>query len=172
MSGPVGKPGRVLQLNRKSPTPGQRGLPKLPVADARLTAEGVEGDFNVYRHEVKQDDPRMAVLLMPFETIHQLGQEGWPVRPGDLGENITSVGVPYHEFAPGLRFRVGGALLEITKACTPCENLFALPYVGEKRGPAFLRATLGRRGWYARVVEPGVVRTGDPIARVTTGGGE
>ena len=155
--------GRVLQLNRKSQTPGERGLPKVPVDEARVTLAGVEGDFNVYRHEVSHDDPAMAVLVVPFETLQELNREGWPVRPGDLGENITSVGVGYQEFAPGRRFRVGRALLEVTKPCTPCDNLYGLPYVGAARGPEFLRVTLGRRGWYAKVLEEGRVRTDDPI---------
>jgi MOSC domain-containing protein YiiM len=155
--------GRVYQLNRKSETPGERGLPKVRVTEANLTVDGVEGDFNVYRHETKRDDPRMAILIMPFETLQEFNREGWPVRPGDLGENITSVGLAYTDFAPGLRFRIREAVLEVSKPCTPCENLFLLPYVGAKRGPEFLRVTLHRRGWYAKVLRAGHVRNGDPI---------
>ncbi len=158
--------GVVLQLNRKSQTPGERGLPKLPVAEAGVSRAGVEGDYNVYRHDTARDDPAMAVLIMPYEMLEQFRAEGWPVRPGDMGENITSRGIPYDDFAPGRRFRVGPAVLEVTKACTPCDNLFLLPYVGSERGPAFLRAALDRRGWYAKVVVEGRVRTGDPIDRL------
>lgn len=159
--------GRVYQLNRKSQTPGERGLPKVPVGEALVTAAGVEGDFNVYRHEVSRDDPAMAVLIVPLEMLQVFDREGWPVRPGDLGENITSVGVPYEEFVPGARYRVGDTLLEVTKPCTPCDNLYSLPYVGAERGPEFLRITLGRRGWYAKVLREGRVRKDDPIERMT-----
>ncbi len=155
--------GRVRQLNRKPEVPGQRGLPKVPVPEARVTVRGVEGDFNRYRHEEKADEPAMALLLMPIETIEQFGREGWPVRPGDLGENITTEGVPYGDFAPGRRFWIGAVRVEITKPCTPCDNLYQLPYLGRERGPQFVRASLGRRGWYARVLAEGTVRTGDPI---------
>jgi MOSC domain-containing protein YiiM len=158
--------GRVFQLNRKSQVPGERGLPKRPVPKAKVTFAGLDGDYNVYRHDVSRDDPAMAVLIVPKETIDELGREGWPVRPGDLGENVTSTGIPYGEFSPGRRFRVGGTLLEISKPCTPCDNLYLLPYVGPERGPEFLKATLDRRGWYARVLEEGTVTTGDPIAPV------
>ncbi|MGA8303377.1 MAG: MOSC domain-containing protein [Thermoplasmata archaeon] len=125
---------------------------------------GFEGDFNVYRHEVAGDDPGMAVLIVPLETLQELNREGWPVRPGDLGENVTSVGVGYDQFAPGGRFRIGEVLLEVTKACTPCDNLFGLPYIGPERGPEFLRVMLGRRGWYAKVLEEGRIHKDDPIA--------
>ena len=155
--------GRVLQVNRKSQVPGERGLPKIPVPVGHVGVAGLEGDFNVYRHEVSRDDPNMAVLLMPVETLEALRREGWPVRPGDLGENLTTTGIPYEAFAPGRRVRAGGVLLEISKPCTPCENLYLLPYVGPDRGPEFLKVTLGRRGWYARVLRAGDVRPDDPI---------
>jgi MOSC domain-containing protein YiiM len=158
--------GRVYQLNRKPQTPGQRGLPKLPVDTVVVTRDGLEGDFNVYRHETSQDDPAMAVLIMPLETIEEFNREGWPVRPGDIGENITSIGVPYAAYAPGHRFEVGDGVLEVTKPCTPCDNLYLLPYVGAERGPAFLKATLDRRGWYAKVLREGRIRKDDPITRV------
>ncbi len=163
MSESSDRSGRVLQLNRKSQVPGERGLPKVPVAEARITTAGVEGDYNVYRHDIAGDDPNMAVLIVPFETLEEFNREGWPVRPGDLGENVTSVGVPYAGFSAGRRFRIGGVLVEVTKPCTPCDNLFNLPYVGPERGPEFLKVTLDRRGWYAKVLEEGRVRTGDPI---------
>jgi MOSC domain-containing protein YiiM len=158
--------GRVYRLSRKPQTPGQRGLPKMAVAEATLRVQGVEGDFNVYRHEEAHDDPAMAILILPLETLRELDREGWPVRPGDVGENITTVGLPYDAFAPGRRFRVGEVLLEVSKPCTPCDNLFQLPYVGPERGPEFLKVTLGRRGWYARVLHEGVVRTDDPVERL------
>lgn len=155
--------GHVHQLNRKSEIPTERGLPKLPVAEAHVTARGVDGDFNRYRHEEKKDDPGMALLIVPLETIHGYNREGWPVRPGDFGENVTSTGIPYDAFVPGMRFRIGAVRIEITKACDPCDNLYELPYVGRARGPEFLKTALGRRGWYARILEGGTIRTGDPI---------
>ena len=158
--------GRVHQVNRKSQVPGERGLPKWPVPEARVDAAGLEGDYNAYRHDVANDDPAMAILLMPLETLEVLRSEGWPVRPGDLGENVTTEGLPYDAFAPGGRFRVGTVLLEVSKPCDPCDNLYRLPYVGAARGPEFLRTMLHRRGWYARVLEAGVIRPGDTIEAV------
>ncbi len=161
----TGTRGRVYRISRKPQTPGQRGLPKVAVPDALITRQGVEGDYNVYRHDVARDDPAMAILLMPLETLRELDREGWPVRPGDLGENLTTIGLPYEAFDPGRQFTVGPVVLEVSKPCTPCDNLFQLPYVGAARGPEFLRVMLDRRGWYARVLREGRVRTDDPIER-------
>ena len=122
------------------------------------------GDFNVYRHEEIGDDPDSAILIMPVEMIEELNSEGWPVKPGDLGENLTTSGIPYSSFSVGKTFTAGKVRLQISRACDPCDNLFLLPYVQKLRGPAFLKTMLGRRGWYARVVEEGWVKTGDPVA--------
>ncbi len=161
--GGVRTEGSVYGLHVKPETLGERGLPKRPVPAVRLLRSGLDGDFNRWRHEEQHDDESMAVLLIPLETIEELGHEGWPVRPGDLGENVTSRGIPYDEFHPARGFAIGGARVVVTKACTPCTSLYRLPYVGSELGPAFLKATLNRRGWYARVSEEGEVRVGDPI---------
>ncbi|MFZ0890842.1 MAG: MOSC domain-containing protein [Thermoplasmata archaeon] len=154
-------------MNRKPELPEEHGLPKAAVAEARVFKRGLDGDFNRFRHEEKRDDPGMAILIIPVETIEELNHEGWPVRPGDLGENITSQGVAYDDFTPGGKFQIGDVQLEIVKPCTPCTNLYLLPYVGEKRGPEFLRVTLGRRGWYARVLEEGSIHVGDSIRPIS-----
>lgn len=160
--------GRVFELHRKPHVAGEHGLRKPSVGEAFVSRGGLEGDFNLYRHEEKADDPAMALLIVPRETLTDLGREGWPVRPGDLGENITTEGIAYDAFTPGRRFRAGEVVFEVTKACTPCDNLYLLPYVGPQRGPEFLKVMLDRRGWYARVVNEGRVRAGDSV-RATDG---
>ena len=162
----AGPEGRVHALHRKPERPDERGLPKIAVAEAIVTARGMEGDFNRWRHEKLADDPRNALLVVPLETLNDLEREGWPVRPGDLGENVTSVGLGYDTFAPGGRFLIGEAVVEVTKPCEPCRYLFGLPYVGAALGPAFLKTMVGRRGWYAAVLRPGRIRPGDPIRRI------
>ena len=162
--------GTVVQVNLKPEVEGEHGLPKLPVESARLSRGGLTGDYNRFRHEERHDDPEMAILLLSIETIEQLRTEGWPVRPGDLGENLTVRGLAPDEMAPGRRLDVGSAILEVTKPCTPCDNLFLLPYVGRRRGPEFVRTMLDRRGWYARVLQEGNVRPGDAIASVPSHG--
>ena len=158
--------GRVFEIHRKPETSGEHGLPKPRVTEAFLSESGLAGDFNRYRHEQKHDDRDMAILVMPRETLHEIAQEGWPVQPGDIGENLTTEGIAYDQILPGRRFRVGEAELEVSKACTPCDNLYLLPYVGPTRGPEFLKVMLGRRGWYARVVREGRVRSGDSITSI------
>jgi MOSC domain-containing protein YiiM len=155
--------GTVYQINIKGRVHGSRGLPKAPVVSATVNKEGLEGDFNVYRHEKLDDDPDSAVLLIPLETIQQLNTEGWPIKPGDLGENITTLGIPYGNFSPEKTLSLGEVEVQISRACEPCTNLYLLPYVGKEKGPRFLKTMLHRRGWYARVIKQGTIRKGDQI---------
>ena len=159
--------GHVYQINLKPETEGQRGLPKHPVENVFVNRDGLVGDFNRWRHEETHDDPTMAVLLMPLETIEELNKEGWPLGPGDLGENFTTEGIAYGNFAPPKSFKIGGAVITVTKACDPCNNLYAIPKIAKRRD--IVKALYKRRGWYARVDQEGKVSTGDPIIEVNSG---
>ena len=159
--------GLVHQINVKPKVPGQRGLPKTPVDSAFISHKGMQGDYNVYRQEEREGDPDSAILLFPMETIRELNAEGWPIKPGDLGENLTTSGIKYQDFAVGTRLAIRDVRLQVSRACDPCDNLLLLPYVGATKGPAFLKLMLGRRGWYARVLAEGSVTKGDSITEST-----
>jgi MOSC domain-containing protein YiiM len=158
--------GIIWQLNTKSNYPGEHGLPKYSTHAIDVTVQGAAGDCSRYRAEKKNNDPNQALLLMPLEMLLQLNTEGWPVKPGDIGENITTKGIPYDSFAPGRKYRAGTVELEISKPCTPCTTLYALPYVGKDKGPEFLRTLVNRRGWYARVLKEGTIKNGDTIEEI------
>ena len=83
--------------------------------------------------------------------------------PGHIGENITTEGLPYDSFAPGNKYRIGEVIVQISKACPPCRYLHSVPYVGEEKGPEFVRTMSDRRGWYARVLQEGEIGQSDPI---------
>lgn len=156
--------GILLQLNTKPRVPGECGLPKTAVPSLRVTPAGVDGDYNRWRTEKAQGDPAQAVLIVTREVLDGLVHDGWPVQPGDLGENLTIDGIAEAALTPGVRLRAGTMLLEITKACDPCDEVYSLPYIGKERGPAFVRTLVGRRGWFARVLESGAVTTGGAIS--------
>jgi MOSC domain-containing protein YiiM len=154
--------GEVYRINVKAETPGERGIPKRPVDSAWVKHNGIVGDFNRYRHEEKHDDADMAILILALETIQQLNGEGWKVDAGDLGENFTTRGIPYETFAVDKRYRIGEAIVQISKVCDPCSNLYLLPYVGKEKAN-FIKVMYGRRGWYARVEREGKVKRADKI---------
>lgn len=156
--------GSVGRLSVKPQVKGEYGLPKRAVPQLRITSEGAEGDYNHYRTTKLKGDPNQAVLVLTEEVLVALRSEGWPVQAGDLGENVTLAGVPEASLKPGSRLRIGHCELEVSLACDPCSETYSLPYVGTKKGPAFVRTLKGRRGWYARVLSPGTIATGDTVS--------
>jgi MOSC domain-containing protein YiiM len=167
--------GRIVRIHRKPQAAGHRGIPKLAIDRAHVTVEGVEGDYNRHRTEQRRGDPDQAILLLPLEIVRALNDEGWPVAPGDLGENFTTEGVPNEAFAIGQRWRLGhettGAEVTITRVCEPCRNLAVLPYVGTDNASLklFVQTLRDRRGWYARVTRPGMVMHGEPVLHLDGG---
>ncbi len=153
--------GKVLHLHSKPKTPGEFGLRKPAVESAQITSTGLEGDYNDYRTTKKDGHPDMALLVMPAEMLDELKGEGWPVEAGDIGENIVTEGIPYNALQPDVKFKLGSAVIQISYECDPCYKLHSLPYVGKDRGPEFVKTMMGRRGWYARVLEAGEVSVGN-----------
>lgn len=154
---------RLLQLSTKPKTPGEHGLPKRAVPELWITAEGAAGDYNHYRATTLGGDPDQAILVITLEVLDGLRREGWPVGPGDLGENLTLDGVPEALLRPGTLLKLGEVRLEISKRCEPCTELHTLPYVGKRRGKDFVRTMVDRRGWYARVLAGGLVTGATPV---------
>jgi len=91
------------------------------------------------------------VLLLDSETLQEFS-----VAPGALKENITTVGLDIPGLASGTRLRLGEALLEITKLCTPCAFVDSVQ-------PGLREKLQTRRGMLARVLEGGPIRVGDAI---------
>lgn len=158
--------GMVYQINIKSPKADAKSLPKIAVPTAKILRRGIEGDFNNYRHE-KQDDRRdWAISLLPFETIVQLNRENWPVKPGDLGENLTISGLSKNALNPGSILLIGKVIIQLTEAITPCDGLYILDYVGREKGKQFLQTLNGRRGMFAEVIKEGMIRRGDRVDHI------
>lgn len=155
--------GSIARVSIKGRVPGEVGLPKAAVPVLLVSAAGAEGDYNRYRMESLAGDPEQALLLVTEDLLATHQAAGWPVAAGDLGENVTLRGIPESVLGPGVRLESGAVRLEVTKPCVPCRELYTLPYLGSERGPAFLKAATGRRGWYARVLDGGELRPGDPV---------
>jgi len=148
---------KIHQINVKPNRANEHGIPKTSVISAILSKSGIEGDYNNYRTIKKDQNPDMAVLVYPIETIHQLNDEGWPIMPGDMGENFTISGIPHSHFSPNQQYQIGESLIEISFECDPCQNLSVLPYVGKTKINEFIKTLMHRRGWYARVLKEGLI---------------
>ena len=155
---------RILQINIKPHSNNERGLPKRAIDDAYISRLGIEGDHNNFRFTKKENDPDMAVLIITKDIIDDLNNEGWPIKPGDLGENLTIIGLDYRSIKPSQVLDVGSAKIEVSFICDPCTNLKILPYVGDEKINDFIKVMMNRRGWYSRVLETGKVSKNDKVS--------
>lgn len=147
-----------------------------PSADTiRLVAGmGVEGDAHAgatvqHLSRVRRDPTARnlrQVHLLHAELFDELAGSGYTVRPGDLGENVTTRGLDLLALPTGTRLRLGSdAEVELTGLRTPCSQLDAFQ-------TGLMKATLGRAedgtlirktGVMAVVTRGGAIRPGDPI---------
>ena len=157
--------GTIVGLFTKLKTEDGRGIPKVSTGgSARVTTAGMEGDHNFSR--VRRDSPpERALLLWTEDARTALNDAGWPVQPGDIGENVLIDGVPFTELKDGDRWALGELEIELSWPSGPCSVLGHLPYVGG-RLDEFRAASMGRRGMYAKVLTEGELRVGDEVRRL------
>ena len=85
---------------------------------------------------------------------------------GQFGENFTVEGLADDEVCIGDRYRIGGALFEVTQPRVTCYRVGIR--MDEPRMPALL-IEHHRPGFYFRVLEEGDVGAGDEIVKVSDG---
>ena len=85
---------------------------------------------------------------------------------GMFGENLTVDGLPDDEVCIGDRYRIGGALFEVSAPRVTCYRVGIR--MDEPRMPALL-VSHRRPGFYFRVIEEGEIGAGDEIVRVEQG---
>jgi MOSC domain-containing protein YiiM len=110
---------------------------------------GLRGDRHAIAESTRQ------ILLIEDETLDE-----FKLNPGQVKENITTRGIRLMRLERGQKMQVGDeAVLEITKACTPCRRMDEI-----RSG---LQSQLARRrGVLARALRGGVIRVGDTIKPV------
>ncbi len=148
--------GRIFQLNV---SPG--GVPKLAVREARLTEEGLEGDWQ--RQRRFHGGPDRAVCLFALERVLELQAEGHPIFPGSAGENLTLVGLDWPSLKPGARLALGDeAVVEIASYTSPCKTI-AASFIGGDFKRISQKVRPGHSRLYARVLRPGRVSVGQSV---------
>jgi MOSC domain-containing protein YiiM len=140
-----------------------------------LAGQGVEGDAHCgvtvkHRSRVAQDpsQPNLRqVHLIHGELFDELAAQGFEIRPGQMGENITTRGIQLLALPVGALLRVGAtAVLRLTGLRNPCGQLNGLQT--GLMAAVLERTSDGRMirkaGVMSVVVSGGVVSPGDAIA--------
>ena len=136
------------------------GVPKKRVEMAEITAAGVQGDKQNSEWHRK---PTRAVTLLALATIKKMQQEGHPIAVGTTGENLTVDGIANEVLKPGVKVRVGAAVvLEVALYLPPCGTIKQsfkdgdVNRISQDKHPGDARVG-------ARVLVPGQVKIGDPV---------
>ncbi|KUG51923.1 molybdenum cofactor biosysynthesis protein [Serinicoccus chungangensis] len=154
---------------------------KEPAGEIELVeGYGVRGDAHAgatvqHLHRVKKDPtaPNLRqVHLIHAELFDDLAELGHTVRPGDLGENVTTTGLDLLALARGTRLTLGAAEVQVTGLRNPCYQI-------DDFQPGLLKRVLRRHGdgaverltgVMAVVTRGGTVRPGDHIGVAAPGG--
>lgn len=129
----------------------------------RLNIDGDgQGDLNGHGGE------RRAVFVYQLDSYRYwqsyLGRNDFV--NGQFGENFTVDGLADAEVCIGDRYRIGGALFEVSQPRVTCYRLGIRMNEPEM---AALVVKHGRPGFYFRVLEEGKVQAGDEIVQVASG---
>jgi len=167
---------RSVNVGAREPNPhkrsGSTGFRKRPVRSVELRepgpkhgglGSGLVGDFigDVQHH----GGTRQAVYAFAREDLDWwAGELGREFPDGAFGENLTTLGLEVNAALVGERWRVGtgddACVLQVTDPRIPCAT-----FAGVMAEPRWVKrfSAAARPGAYLQIVEPGVVRPGDPI---------
>jgi ferredoxin-NADP reductase/MOSC domain-containing protein YiiM/ferredoxin len=163
---------RLLSVNvglpRNIPWQGRTvhtGIWKTPVQGRRMARRlNIDGDGqgDLAGHGGEQ----RSVFVYQIDSYRywqaQLGRNDFAY--GQFGENFTVDGLPDNQVSIGDRYRIGGALFEVTQPRVTCYRLGIR--MNEPRMAALVVAH-HRPGFYFRVLEEGEVEAGDEIVKVS-----
>jgi ferredoxin-NADP reductase/MOSC domain-containing protein YiiM len=166
--------GRLLSLNVGGPREVawegktiRTAIWKEPVDGPRMVRRiNIDGDDQADR--AAHGGEHRAVYVYQIDSYRywegELGRRDFTY--GQFGENFTVEGLADDEVCIGDRFRIGGAVFEVTQPRVTCFRLGLR--MDEPRMPSLLVAH-HRPGFYFRVLQEGPVQAGDAIVRVLTG---
>lgn len=141
---------------------------------------GVEGDAHMgarvkHRSRVERDplQPNLRqVHLIASELLDEVNAKGYDVAPGNLGENITTVGLDLISLPVGTSLRIGDTVLALTGLRNPCPQIknFGEGLQSEMIGRDENGKLLLKTGVMAVVLRGGTVRTDDEILTAAPAG--
>ena len=140
---------------------------KEPVEGRRMVRRlNVDGDAQGDLHGHGGEHRAVFVYQMDSYRYWQRELKRHDFAYGQFGENFTVEGLADDEVCVGDRYRIGGALFEVTQPRVTCYRVGIR--MDEPRMAALLVAH-HRPGFYFRVLEEGEVGAGDEIVKVAEG---
>jgi len=134
---------------------------------------GIEGDAHAgktiqHRYDKRRnpDAPNLRqVHLIQSELFDEVAALGMTVKPGQMGENITTRGLDVLRLSRGTHLKIGEVVIEVTGLRNPCKYLNQIT-------PGLMKACIGKwedgtilpkTGIMGIVINGGDIRAGDEI---------
>jgi MOSC domain-containing protein YiiM/DNA-binding XRE family transcriptional regulator len=133
----------------------KKGTRKHVVDEAVLIPNhGIQGDAHA-------GSWHRQVSFLAAESIEKARQSGLQVTFGDFAENIATSGIEWTRMEIGTRLQIGrDAVVEVTQIGKECHTKCAIYYLAGD-------CIMPREGVFARVLQGGKIRSGDPIRVVS-----
>jgi MOSC domain-containing protein YiiM len=153
----------AVNVGRGKPMPGKSGMSSIDkrAVEGRVAVRrlGLDGDSQM--DKANHGGPEQAVYAYAMEDLDDwAGLLNRELRPGQFGENLSTRGVDVTGALIGETWRVGTALLQVSRPRFPCvvfQNWLAEPHWVKRFTDD------GRPGAYFRVLEEGEIGAGDDI---------
>lgn len=128
-----------------------KGVPKTTIDKGYFDIDcGLKGDAHAGAWH-------RQVSLLGMESVDKMKQKGLTdLETGSFAENITTEGVILFALPIGTKLRIGETLMEVTQIGKECHMGCA---IRQKTGDC----VMPREGIFAKVLNPGWVKTGDEI---------
>lgn len=134
---------------------------------------GVEGDAHAgetiqHRYDKRRNPsaPNLRQIhLMHSELFDQMADQGMTVRPGQMGENLTTQNIDILALPQGTCLKIGSAVIKVTGLRNPCKYLNTI-------APGLMKACLAKHkdgtpfpqsGVMGVIMAGGIVKAGDAI---------
>ena len=136
------------------------GVPKTAVTSSEVDVRGLVDDVQATR--LHHGRPWQALCLWSQDVIDEFAAAGHPIAAGSAGDNITISGVDWQTMRGGTIIDLGGVRCQLSAPAVPCS----------KNAPWFIDGDIslmdhdqhpGKSRWYASVLTPGNVATGDAV---------
>jgi MOSC domain-containing protein YiiM len=129
----------------------KKGVPKTTIDRGEfLTDYGIKGDAHA-------GNWHRQVSLLGQESVDKAAEAGVQgLYPGVYAENLTTKGIVLYTLPVGTRLQIKDVILEVTQIGKECHQECAIyQQIGD--------CVMPREGIFARVIQSGVIKTGDEI---------
>ena len=137
----------------------RKGTQKHPVPEGVFRPDyGIEGDAHA-------GNWHRQVSLLAVESVKKVQEKvDVPLQPGVFAENLLTEGITLYTLPVGTRLSIGQVLVEVTQIGKEChQGCVIRQLTGD--------CVMPREGIFVKVLTPGTVRPGEPIAVVENIGG-